>query len=120
MMGSVIQGGMFGQNTTCRAYRVASKSRQCMRVHAQPQEAPAKVGKAKAVPGKEQEAKEIHGSTSRMAPPGHEGNNPGPEAEVHTKIAEALAAASDAEKARVESQENSDITAVDTSFLHKE
>ncbi len=57
-----------------------------MRVHAQPQEAPAKVGKAKAVPGKEQEAKEIHGSTSRMAPPGHEGNKPGPEAEVHTKV----------------------------------
>ena len=57
-----------------------------MRVHAQPQEAPAKVGKAKAVPGKEQEAKEIHGSTSRMAPPGHEGNNPGPEAEVHSKV----------------------------------
>ena len=57
-----------------------------MRVHAQPQEAPAKVGKAKAVPGKEQEAKEIHGSTSRMAPRGQEGNNPGPEAEVHTKV----------------------------------
>ena len=57
-----------------------------MRVHAQPQEAPAKVGKAKAVPGKEQEAKEIHGSTSRMAPPGHEGNNPGAEAEVHNKV----------------------------------
>ena len=50
-----------------------------MRVHAQPQKAPAKIGKVKAVPGKEQEAKEIHGSTPK-------GNNPGPEAEVHTKV----------------------------------
>ena len=50
-----------------------------MRVRAQPQEAPAEIGKAKAVPGKEQEAKEIHGSTP-------EGKNPGPEAEVHTKV----------------------------------
>ena len=36
------------------------------------------------------------------------------------QIAEALAAATNAEKARMESQDNSDMTVVDTSFLHKE